>query len=433
MAEKIGGGIIQALSEKPVDIHIESKEKKKTTSTTKKTPKAQEHVLLAGTERKLYADQKTEAISRFTNLGLGRGIDATRSKPWAEKTTFQVRHLKWEGLIGTEEGGSVEAYEDVVSSVQTLQLQMETSVTAPASTPISIGVDGEQSRTVSASRRIVGRRVINRTIAFSEDFEEVPLTVVERERLRSLSVAPSPEVADDGGEDVQVKLTPELPMIAPQPLFEERLCKWILEIMYSKGKIDETYIQKLKDESSITIFREFYQKSAGENEEDIMELCYTFVTDFNVTHYVSAISLGALEYSVMTEDEYTRSSSQSGSFGLENLVSVALKVTQKKTKTRKYSHLKKVGLIKDPEKNDYYVARGSYAEAVTNIVLKPTYTLINHIALRKAFQKSTNKYIERQKNTSGKCQPCLCLNFQEVILNVFPVSCFSSWSLLHCG
>ena len=68
-------------------------------------------------------------IGRCLDLGLGRGIDATNPKPWLNKTSFQVRRVVYDELIGTEEGGALNQYTNHVKSSVTLQKSMLSAVT----------------------------------------------------------------------------------------------------------------------------------------------------------------------------------------------------------------------------------------------------------------------------------------------------------------
>jgi len=54
---------------------------------------------------------------RFVDLGLGRGIDASDPNPWLNKTSFQVRNVLRENIIGTDEGSALHTYQkEVISS-----------------------------------------------------------------------------------------------------------------------------------------------------------------------------------------------------------------------------------------------------------------------------------------------------------------------------
>ena len=89
------------------------------------------------------------------------------------KSSFQVRRITYENILGTEEGGAVQSYEREISSVQTQQTKIKTSILVPKS-PLTIGTDAELSRSVHASRRAIGRKVINRTISFRDNFDDLP-------------------------------------------------------------------------------------------------------------------------------------------------------------------------------------------------------------------------------------------------------------------
>ena len=96
-------------------------------------------------------------IDRMIDLGLGRGIDSTDCMPWTNKGAFQVRRVTAESVIGTEEGGALQRYECEVSSVTMHQTDLKTSVAVPQA-PVQVGIDAEQSRTVSSTRRTVGKK-----------------------------------------------------------------------------------------------------------------------------------------------------------------------------------------------------------------------------------------------------------------------------------
>ena len=57
-----------------------------------------------------------DEMEHFYNLGLGRGVDATNSLPWQNKRSFQVRSVKFEDIMGTEECGAYQNYTLTVAS-----------------------------------------------------------------------------------------------------------------------------------------------------------------------------------------------------------------------------------------------------------------------------------------------------------------------------
>ena len=384
MAEKIGEGLLTALEERPVSISVAAK--KKAAPPTKKTIKHLEHVLIAGTDRQLKLPQRQEeAVQRFTDLGLGRGVDATKTKPWLNKTSFQVRTLKFGKLIGTEQGGSVGVYDDVVNSVQSLQLELKQSVSA-SNVPVNIGTDAEHSRTASNMRHVVGRRVHNRTVSFREELDDIPVD----------HVAP-PTPVDDSPEDKEADKAADGGNEGPLLFisFEERLADWVLERMHCELDKDRPAVERFEDW--------FVAHNDAETLKEIKQLCRGFVDTFHVTHYVSSIDLGAVEYSVITKEDYSREVNLAGSFGLEDVVSTVLKTKGKYTSSRTHTstHVRKVGLIRDPESGDYHVERGTYAEAVIGVDVKPVSTLIRHPKLREKLAKAVRGYIEDARDASS--------------------------------
>ena len=406
MAEKLGEGLLTALEERPVSISVEAKKKAPTSGKKASSQFGRlEHVLLAGSDPEQTKEARQDEVAqRFTDFGLGRGVDATRAKPWLNKTSFQVRPLRFGKLMGTEQGGSVEAYEDVVNSVQTLQLELKQSVSV-SSAPVNIGTDGEHTRSTSNMRHVVGRRVHNRTISFREEFDEIPFAGSRAQPTTRVLLAA------EGEEAQPQKMAPQ---VEEEPTFEEKLAKWVLERLCREGKCDSAMRERVRaigDESPVVIFEKWFEGVPPAEHADtlkqIYELCLDFVRCFHVTHYVSSLNLGALEYSVITEEDYSREMGLAGSFGLEDVVSVVLKPKGKYSlrKTRKSTRVKRVGLIKNPDSGDYYVPRGTYAEAVIGVEVKPIQLLVRHQYLRRSLRHAVAHYIEEQRDTSGTCHP----------------------------
>jgi hypothetical protein len=362
-----------------------------------------ENTLLAATgPDKPLVERRAECVQRFIDLGLGRGLDATSSKPWLQKSSFQVREVTYDSIVGTEEGGAVEAYENLVVSVQTLQLSLKASITAPTNTgPVKIGMDSEHSRTVSTTRRVVGRRVQNRTIAFKESFDDIPLET---------ALKPS-EVQHTLGskqmDDTHTGLSPS----KRKYTFDERLCEWVLENMNNDHPhiCSDDYIESMRSGTSPSrVFEEWFRKqSAGDPGQLVWVLqryCESFVGYFHITHYVSSIQLGALEYRVMSEQEYYRSINQSGSLGFDSIATAAVKGGYSWKRTSKSTHVKCIGAIQEEDADKGYlsVPRGTYGESVIEAEFKPVTTLVRSSRLRYALQRAVTKYIEGKADSSGE-------------------------------
>ena len=331
-----------------------------------------------------------EEIFRYIDLGLGRGLDGTDPTPWLNKTSFQARNVTYDNILGTEEGGAVQSYEREIVSVQTLQSKIKTSVVIPKS-PMTIGADAELSRSVNSSRRAIGRQIINRTVSFKDDFVDAPRsddTISEQ---------------TGGSSDIQNHWT-----------FEQRLAHWIIQQLKASWQesvsVNPTAsIRKVL--APLTLPTEIMtgkcpladllfviEQHRKHDLQLIIKGCEEFLDYFRVTHYVSAIELGAAEYRVLTEDEYQLSVSVGGSFGVEKLASLVTQQSFSSKKKSKASELKKIGIFTDDDK----VERGSYGEAVVNVAIKSILTLVKTDFLHEAMATALLKFIDSQSDKSSK-------------------------------
>ena len=85
------------------DSNADSKSDSKSDSKQKKSSEKASPVL---TEKEM---------GRMIDMGLGRGVDATDASPWVSKSSFQVRRVTLDSVIGTEEGGALQSYEQEIS------------------------------------------------------------------------------------------------------------------------------------------------------------------------------------------------------------------------------------------------------------------------------------------------------------------------------
>ena len=258
---------------------------------------------------------KEVELQRFEDLGLGRGINATDLTPWINKSSFQVREVTPRNIIGTDEGGTCVSYESEIHSTFTLQTELQASIAIPQS-PITIGVDAEQSRSVSTSRRSVGRKVVNRTISFRADFDDVPMRKSTEQYMQSSPVATEGDGTDGASSEDAPKLT-----------FEERLCKWILNRIEAdpdaKAVMDEA-LGGRRCSAVDDLPRALIHFQPGEAKRRKLRMaidnaCSDFAHTFNITHYVSAVHLGAAEYSVFTEEEYNTQLKTKASVGVDHI------------------------------------------------------------------------------------------------------------------
>ena len=109
-------------------------------------------------------------IQQFTDLGLGRGIDASNPTPWQNKTSIQIRPVTFENIVGTEESGSIQGYEREITRVSETHWRFSSSAVfnPNVAATFAIGVEESPPRSSSSKKYIVGTKVLNRTICFKE-------------------------------------------------------------------------------------------------------------------------------------------------------------------------------------------------------------------------------------------------------------------------
>ena len=310
-------------------------------------------------------------VPRIIDLGLGRGLDATDLTPWLNKTSFQVRRVCFDELVGTDEGGALQSYANEINSVSTQQIKMKSSVTVPQS-PVTIGVDAEMSRSSTSSRRSVGKKVINRTISYREDMDDLPL-----------------KSTGDSTKDVAEKMVSNPHQGSVMPPFEERLATWICKTLPKPCDEDATALGHLTD---------VIDNGTPEERAKIIDGCREFVSHFRITHYVSAIGLGAAEYIVMSSQQFQTKVSVEGKLGVDKIASnsVSSEVTSKRT--NKSSNTRKIGCINP----DGTVTRRSYGEAVVGVKMQPVSRLVNKKFLQLSLQLALVEFIEDQTDNMGE-------------------------------
>ena len=312
-------------------------------------------------------------IQRIIDLGLGRGIDATNPTPWKNKTSFQVRPVTFESIIGTEEGGCVHSYEREVKSIAETRGKASSSVTNPKSA-ITVGVEAEFAQSSSGSYKVVGMKVLNRTISFEDHCID---------------------------NEVQLHLESDS--------FETQLCKWIMRTADSDELHDEPHdekanttlqMAKLNEQSHESLILQFKQLSIRDKER-MVEHCTKFIAQFHVTHYVSSIQLGASGYEVLTRSKLSRKLGIGGHIGVEKIASGDLSASYSKNRSHKASSIRRIGVI-ELKDGVPTVKRGSHQEAVVGIQVKPISDLVTMRELRTSLEKALLKYLRNEGEEFGK-------------------------------
>ena len=332
----------------------------------------------------------------FEDLGLGRGVDATNPKPWVNKGDFQVRRVVNYDIIGTEEGNLYEGFVNKVESIQNFQSSLSASV--PVDKLVSLGIDSELSRIHSVGRISIGRKVLTRTISFQANFTQ------------------------SSDEDN----------------FESCLSNWIVQQRKVKqeekeflGKQGDPDIKTEPDERKVKIKAKEKEEEVGAKE--CFDLCYDFVSNFSVTHYVHSFELGASYYRAMSLEEYSLNFSSKAKLGVNKMADIAIgnEISSKSSEYK--SQVTRIGrinmkLLNDEESvmnngeqidgpgNHNYnrdeelvrrriqelVTRRTPDEAVISVKLQPISSLVSNVKLRIQLQKALQGYIQDKSN--DKCK-----------------------------
>ena len=334
-------------------------------------------------------------------------MDATDASPWLHKSSFQVRRVNIDNIIGTEEGGSMQSYEREVSSVTTQQTNLKASVAIPQA-PVNLGLEGEQSRSVSTTRKAIGKRVMNRTISFSSQFDDLPQSSSKSVKtIDAQKETVVPKVVYATATEVEQKELDRQHVFN----FEERLSKWILERIIHRYELakkieDRTVppeISLVKGVNPCDDLSNYINAVDKEGAKQIVSDCADFVRHFRITHYVNSISLGASQYRLFSETEYYSKIGAKGTFGFESLANLVISQSFSKKTTNKASDLRQIGRIVNEK-----VSRGTYDEAVIGIGILPIHQLVQLRFLHLAMRKALLDYIEVQGDTSCKYMYAQC-------------------------
>ena len=332
-------------------------------------------------------------------MGLGRGVDATDTSPWSRKSSFQVRYVTSDGIITTNEGGALQTYEREIASITTVQTSLKESISAPTQAPIDLHLEGEYSRSISSTRKAIGKQVMNRTISFKADFNDIPEDAPKDSHDTSTGCIIRDPYSRENSTLPVAHLT-----------FEQRLAEWIMDRVVQRREseldsghtqtdddVDAAQVLKLKYVEPTKDLAHFLKTASNEGRESILDDCISFIRHFRITHYVSAIQLGASQYRVLSENEYYKKISTEGAFGYEAVVKLLSSSAYTKKTTFKALDTRQVGKIIDDK-----VKRDSDDEAVVGIKIQPIHSLVKLRYLHLALQQALQVYVEEQRDTTCK-------------------------------
>lgn len=347
------------------------------------------------------------------NLGLGRGVDATNSSPWLNKSAFQVREVTPHNIMGTEEGGVLRSYCHEVESIQTMQTSMSASV--PVSQQVSVGVDAELSRSYSSNRRSVGKKIITRSICYKADFDDLKRQKSSSDTattaLPPVPADPKPSVTRQASgrkqsiTEKRVSLKPQASLVSNEECaltFEQRLAKWILERLVEEEVDGAEELEPTDDPTEVlATFVADWTGEVPKVKQLVGQKCREFINFFCITHYVSSIELGASKYRVMSEEEYQTQMGVKGNLGIEQMASVAVEQKASFGRRNKSTEMTKIGHFEGGR-----VRMGTTDEAVVGVKFQPISALVKMRLLKNKLQNAIKTYIDNQEHSKGQLLSC---------------------------
>ena len=334
--------------------------------------------------------EKQKLIDDAVSFGLGRGIDATNTTPWINKNTFQVRRVH-NSVIESNEGGILMNYDHEILSISEMEDKFQSSINPPES-PVTIHVEDEMDRCVSGSRRLIGRRVVNRSISFQADIEE------------KYTDGDTPR---NGRDSFLVPHDPAEVVTNTQSSgynFEERVCQWLIQRIAHKYAITNHRLDTRSEENPTDqLAKMLHTKTVSRIEEEIKVGCRDLVQGLRTTHYVTKIQLGATEYRVMSDGEYHKKVAQGGAFGMDTLATAALDQNMKQTKKEagKCSQVRKIGVIGEDNK----VTKDG--EIILVVEVQPITRLIRLPIVKASISSALEKYMEGTPSSEGETNFCM--------------------------
>ena len=347
-----------------------------------------------------------DEVQWLIEMGLGRGVDATKADLWKEKSSFQVQSISksLENIIGTDEGGAHNYYEREVSSISSRQTELKLSVEEPHSA-VQIGVESTFSQSVIKSHKSVGEEVATRTISFRTSFDDLPIEHICKETVKRNSklvvTKPQQQRALDGEKDPLAVITDIVKS------FEEQLSHWLLDRLFAREDLETSGYggsSSEDTESSTAKLANLLYNSREETHESVVSDCLLFIKQTGVTHYVHSIQLGAKKFRVLSKSEFARKVGVKGKVGVQKLAKSSVSHTSTWSNKSSSLNVKEVGKITDGK-----VKRGAGEEAVISFKVMPIHILITSYHVNKAMKKALRNYITEKAVESRKCLMLICI------------------------
>ena len=353
------------------------------------------------------ATPTADTVGHYALLGLGRGVDITNHSRWLEGTSFQVRQVAKESIVEIDNGRHLTGQSAEVESKTTLEAELK----AGANLPASVNIVAEYTRSQLSKKYIVATKISNRTVSFAQGFADIPHLTSDRQPTNKKPNPPVTREPKQANSSSQVEATTvqgagdTLHQEEVQPLTQSQPS---LTDQGSSGDDDElleddeddkkTFEQRLQD-WLIECRQQRSQKQVSEiGTNDDFEDTKRFVWHFGITHYVSAIELGAVSYKVVAEEKYESSSAVGHNASLDVLPYGGLHTKSKVKSTKNISSRSTNKMMVGRITKENFVAQSD--EAVIGYGVKPISSLVKDPHLHHLLECSMMDYIRKQ--CSGK-------------------------------
>ena len=319
-----------------------------------------------------------DEIARYHELGLGRGVDVTDPDMWKSKTPYLVRRASEHNIIGTQECEILESYKKEVSTFEMQRQKMWLSLDNPVSSQVKIGMDEQSSRSSSSTKLIEGEKIETRTISFEFHFDDVPLY--------------------DNIDQAVVDAPDNFLHESDNNGFEKDLANWFLKRMKDRAiKSDGNEENSTKQDSKEDLDKQSpIQKLVAKLKQPdctntIYNDCIAFLKHLGVTHYVSAIKLGACEYRVVTSRIEETKLGASTSLAAGSLAKGGFSGFLEKRFSFKGEEAQKIGRISSEKEVT--------TEAVIGFEVQPIYKLVRIQFIQMCLRKAIKEYMQSKENS----------------------------------
>ena len=174
--------------------------------------------------------------------------------------------------------------------------------------------------------------------------------------------------------------------------FEHDFCKWFLQ-EFPDARKQEGSTPEDKVQEYICMCN-----SQGSGLDSIMEGVYDYIKGLRITHYISAIELGACKYSLTLSKTRCQIQRMKHEIGQEYLAGLGVGIENKTSRTDQTSKVLCIGDIDSVN---------TTGEAMTRYNLLPLFTLVcrEHKEIKKILQMAICYYLKK----SSKCVYLMCV------------------------